>query len=181
MLAKTFGPMAALAALAVGLAGCYQSDALLLSPQGAVFPVAAGDVEVSGDLEHVRVGSDGWYSVDEAGGKPNDHLRILLNPLSPARQDRYVFAIDEGKTFSYGVAAKHSGELYFMFPHCTDALDRRIATTEGARDSGPELVRTCSFRSRDQLFTALTSWGAQRSPHAGDQHIPLGQPAATPL
>lgn len=115
------------------LAGCYESNQMLLNPGMAAQPIkTAADwkYQSDGDTYHakLRPRSDGWYEFEEAQvnsdgseGTP-DHHALLLNYLERAdTNDVYVFGTwnERESTFMYGIAVIRPDHTWrLLIPNC---------------------------------------------------------------
>jgi hypothetical protein len=163
------------------LAGCYESNALLLDAAQGRQPVSTYQdwTYGSGDHKyHARLNprSDGWYDYEEAKiadtGSEGDwkHHTVLLNYLTAAGgYDVYVFGTwDDGeKAYIYGVVVVGAnGYWQSITPNCDPVNseeawykpDLNAATAAGAEvKTIDEMEDVCMFASKDALFQAMNN------------------------
>lgn len=161
------------------LAGCYESNALLLDAAAARQPVSSYDdwKYTRGDATyHARLNprADGWYDYEEAmiddNGSDGDwtHYTLLLNYLeNAAGMDVYIYAYwdDDEKAYMYGlVAFLPDGRWQSLQPSCDylsadddDQLDRDIAAAQaaGAELRSSDMADICYFSTAGSLFDAM--------------------------
>lgn len=169
--------LAAAAIAAILLAGCYESNELLLDVSAARQPITSyGDWRfTSGGLTyHARLNprSDGWYDYDTAMVNDDgtegewEHQSVLLNYLeSTAGMDVYVAAVwdDMESAYIYAlVAFLPGGGWQTVQPDCDMLADDRYididagaASSAGAELSSNDMADICIFRTRDSLFSAM--------------------------
>ena len=179
-------PLFCLALAAAALAGCYESQALLLDAGQAVQPLATGDfqnVGEPGDNVTVRLGADHWYAVTGKGPKdkaPGETQRLLFNVLPGGDQRRFVFANDLKGAFIYGLARRDAdGKVYFNVPFCGDTPARDAAAKAGAAmGTKKALGPTCTFATRASLLDALQRFAALPPPSQSGGDPQPGLPGA---
>ena len=147
------------AAAALALAGCYESDKLLLDASQAATPLATGRQQASGgssESVEISLGTDRWYRVG-GGGTTG---RLLFTPLDPgSAAPRYAFAFEQRRGFLYGVAERRDGKLWLDLPFCDLGPAREIAIRHGV--GAPEkkaMAPVCSFSDAKALAAALTDY-----------------------
>lgn len=169
---------AAALAAAVMLAGCYESDSMLLDASAARQPISTYQDwtynHSDGRKYHARLNprSDGWYEYDEApigkDGKEGtwDHHTVLLNYLEDtAGLTVYVSGTwDDGEhAYVYGIVAFDSNGRWQSFsPNCdvtaTDEQSYKL-DTDAAKSAGAQLkssdIDVCFFTGAGSLFTAM--------------------------
>lgn len=175
----TYALRAVALAAVVMLAGCYESNSMLLDASQARQPISTyRDWTYShsdGGKYHARLNprSDGWYEYDEAPidkdgkeGKWNHHT-VLLNYLEEtAGLTVYVSGMwdDSERAYVYGIVAfDPSGRWQSFTPNCDvtapDEKDYKL-DTEAAKSAGAELKPSdvedvCMFSTADSLFQAM--------------------------
>lgn len=169
--------IAAAAAGAALLAGCYESNALLLDVSAARQPITGYDDwnYTSGDTTyHARLNprADGWYDYENAKIQDDgtegewEHYTVLLNYLeNAAGMDVYVSANYDSaeQAYVYGlVAVKPGGSWQYVLPDCDIMadeqywpLDNSAAQSAGAEMQSDEWSDVCSFTTADSLFAAM--------------------------
>lgn len=174
---------AALTAAAT-LAGCYESNALLLDVAAARQPITSyddwnyttSDTTNNAHLTyHARLNprSDGWYDYEKATIEDDgtegewEHYTVLLNYLENAGgMDVYVSANwdDADGAYVYGlVAFWPNGTWQSIFPNCDImgaeeqwlTFDTNAAQSAGAQLQSDEWSDICSFTTADSLFAAM--------------------------
>lgn len=168
------------AVLAAGLlAGCYESQSLLLDASAARQPISSFQdwTYNSGDTKyHARLTprSDGWYDFEEAAFKEDGtegdlrHYTVLLNFLeNAAGLDVYTSAHweDGDKAYLYGLVAFFpDGRWQSIQPNCDylssysdEDLDKDLAAAKaaGAELVSDEISDICVFSTRDSLLAAM--------------------------
>lgn len=161
------------------LAGCYESNALLLDAAQGRQPVSTYQdwTYGSGDHKyHARLNprSDGWYDYEEAKiadtGSEGDwkHHTVLLNYLTAANgYDVYVFGTwDDGeKAYFYGVVViATNGAWQSITPNCDPVNSSEKwyqPDVDAAKQAGAEIKTiddmedVCLFTSAGALFNAM--------------------------
>ncbi|GAA0567019.1 hypothetical protein [Rhizomicrobium electricum] len=163
------------------LAGCYESNDLLLDPAAARQPIATGKdwTYGSGDRRyHARLTAkpDGWYDYAEAHldakgteGPWRTHT-VVLNYLTTANgYDVFVYGTynRNDSAYMYGlIVVGKNGFWQTVMPNCDPAnadakwldADTDAATGAGAKIKAiDDFERVCHFTTREQLFAALRS------------------------
>ena len=160
----------ALALVALALAACYASPALLLDPSEAAHPLEDGVYQRDDDDQarfRVNLGSDGWYRIEQIdpGGLIEESHRVLLNAMTlEGGREGYVLAQQTDEGYEYAVAYLDHGRVYLATPDCVDPLDRNDAVDHGgqAEDDDP-MTHICSFKTRGALTAALASYAGHAS------------------
>jgi hypothetical protein len=144
------------------LAGCYESQDLLLDPGAARQPFAAGARSLIEDDKTTRFvltpRSDGWYDVQAVeDGSPGAAHKVLLNDLSKdSGRTLYAYATydsDEG-AYVYGILSVDAdGRVMKKDADCHREADEKIAEQMGG---AKKLVDSCQFYRNDKgLLAAL--------------------------
>jgi hypothetical protein len=161
------------------LAGCYESDGLLLDPAAARQPIAGAKDWTYGSggwRFHARLTAqpNGWYDyaetrLDENGadGSWRTHT-VLLNALTSAGgYDLFVYGTYNrtDSAFMYGiVAVGKDGFWQSVLPNCDPAnaeakwhlADVKAATAAGGNIKAlDDYESVCHFTKREQLFAAM--------------------------
>lgn len=175
----TYAVRAAALATAVMLAGCYESNSMLLDASQARQPISTYQdwtySHSDGGRYHARLNprSDGWYEYDEASvdkdgkeGKWNHHT-VLLNYLeNTAGFDVYVSGTwdDDEHAYVYGIVAVEPGGRWQSFsPNCDVTadneqnykLDTDAAKSAGAQLKTSDIEDVCEFATAGSLFAAM--------------------------
>lgn len=148
----------AVAVFCLLLAGCYESQQLLLDQSAWRQPLATGEYFFDGDTASNRltVRADGWYDNEQTvDGDIVRHV-VLLNELDIV-EGRQIYAWaarqDNGQAFYYGLAAVSAdGSRHdSMSASCTTDAAKAVAVQWGASESGG----TCTFHGSDSVLGAL--------------------------
>jgi len=163
------------------LAGCYESNGLLLDVSAARQPITTYQDWNYGTGDHryharLNPRSDGWYDYEEA--KINDdgseaawkHHNVVLNYLTAANgYDVYVYGTwDDGeKAYYYGVVVVGTNGFWqSVTPNCdpVNADEAWYKPDLGAAQAAGATVKTidgmedvCLFTSKEQLFQAMNN------------------------
>lgn len=161
------------------LAGCYESEGMLLSASDARQPITTYQDWNYGNGEHryharLNPRGDGWYAYDEAkidaSGREGSwkHYTVLLNYLTAANgYDVFVYGTynDDEHAYMYGVVAVGANGFWqSITPNCDPVNaesawykpDLDAATRAGAvvKNIG-EMEDICQFSSQAALFQAM--------------------------
>ena len=153
----------AMAAAALLLAGCYESEALLLDPAQAVTPLAVGTQTIldEGDTPEkvtVTLGQDHWYRVTSPDPREKPS-RVLFTTLAGTRDGQIAFAYDDGGKYLYGIAERRDGRVFIDLPFCDLGAARDIAIAHGVKMAAKgALAPTCTFERAADLRAALIDW-----------------------
>jgi hypothetical protein len=157
--------LAALAAAALTLCGCYASDRLLLDPEQAVHPLDDGVYVRDGDPTdrfRLTLEPDGWYEAEDFD--PNGAIgathHVLLNKDTIAGRDGYVIAeqTDDGG-YIYAVGFIEDDRVFLATPDCADSADRDDAVDHGGEPQDDEaMTHNCLFKTRDAVIAALSAF-----------------------
>jgi len=163
------------------LAGCYESNALLLDAAQSRQPITAYQDWTFGSGDHkyharLNPRSDGWYDYEDAKIKDDGsedtwkHHTVLLNYLTAANgYDVYVFGSwDDGeKAYFYGVVVVGAnGYWQSITPNCDPvnsdeawySPDLNAAKQAGAEvKTIDEIEDVCLFTSQATLFQAMNN------------------------
>jgi hypothetical protein len=169
--------LACLAALL--LAGCYESNGLLLNASQSRQPITTYQDWNYGSGDHryharLNPRSDGWYDYEEAKIKDDGtedawkHHTVLLNYLQNTNgQDVYVFGTwDDGeKAYFYGVVVVGTnGAWQSITPNCDPVNSSEkwyVPDVNAAKQAGAEIKTiddmedVCMFTSVGALFNAM--------------------------
>lgn len=140
------------------LAGCWESNTLLLDPQQAVYPFPEGSYYSGNDQSapptKVSYAENGWYRIDED--------MVLINRLGVGSNGlpSYAYAGRTGTdgVYVYGVLLVGNGGnvVYKLQPNCDSEYDQKIFERAGnGVNRLKDGVTSCYFSSRASALSAL--------------------------
>jgi len=153
------------------LAGCYESQDLLLNADAPSQPLRAGDYKITNEegevsAVHVTPRSDGWYDISETeDGEDSGTHRVLLNALDKdGARALYAYAAydSDEAAYIYGlIAIDAQGQVTKKDSDCHRDADAKIAVEKG----GTKLVDSCQFYRNDKALLAALTALAQNPKH----------------